>query len=254
LNQVALLGLSLRALRKRLLLLLAFSAVFLVAAAGARILTGSHEGHVELDRLFEIGGAPLASTLLLLGWVLGRFPLIAVLVLMAGVFSHDRSAGYTRLYLARPVSPLAVYGARFVILAAIAFALSAVLMPAFDVIMLGQWAGPATLVLIAAYVIVYGALATLLSAWTRGDSWLALMLAILAIVWHALRTGGVFDQTPPGVREVISLILPPHGALFAIERAFAELQPIPWDAFLYVVIYGALLLVLAGISITQREV
>lgn len=249
-----LLTLTLAAMRSRLLVLAAFAATFLAAAASARLLTGSHAGHVELDRLFEIGGAPLASGFLLLGWAVGRFPLLAVLVLMAGCFSHDRTAGYARLYFARPVSPLRVYGARFVMLTLLAFVLCALLMPAFDVILLGQWAGPATLVLIAAYVIAYGALAGLLSVWTRGDAWLALLLAILAIVWHALRTGGVLDATPPGIREVISLILPPHGALFRLESAFAEMRPIPWEAFGFVCLYAALLLVLAGISLVHREI
>jgi hypothetical protein len=217
-------------------------------------LTGSHEGHLELDRIFEVGGAPLASGFLLLGWALGRFPLLAVLVLMAGCFSHDRAAGYARLYFARPVSPLQVYGVRFAVLALLAFALCALLMPTFDVILLGAWAGPATLVLIAAYIIAYGTLAALLSAWTRGDAWIALLLALLSIVWHALRTGGALETTPPGIREVITLVLPPHGALFRLESAFAEASPVPWDAFLYVALYGALMLVLAGISITQRDV
>jgi hypothetical protein len=253
-NQLRLVLLHLRALQRRILVLLAFALAFLAAAGTARLVTGSHSGHVELDRIFEIGGAPLASALLLLGWVIGRFPMIAALVLAAGLFSQDRSGGHARLYYVRPVSPLTVYGARFLGLMLLAFVLSAALMPAFDVIMLGQWAGPNTLILIAAYVIVYGSLVALLSVWTRGDAWIALLLAIFAIVWHALRTSGAVDTTPPGVREVVTLILPPHGALFAIETAFAQMQPIPWYAFRYVSLYGAVLLILAGVSITQREV
>lgn len=247
-------ALHLRALRGRLLVLLAFAAVFLAAATAARLVTGSHEGHIELDRIFEIGGAPLASALLLVGWAIGRFPMIAVLVLAAGLFSHDRATGHARLYFARPASPLRLYGVRFVVLALVAFALSAVLVPAFDIIMLGHWAGPNTLVLIAAYIIAYGSLTAFLSAWTRGDAWIALLLGIFAIVWHSLRVGGVLETTPPGVREVVSLMLPPHGALFAIETAFAQMAPLPRDAFLYVLLYGAVLLVLAGVSLTQREI
>ncbi len=253
-RQLRLIILSLRALRRRILMLLGFAAAFLIAAIVARFLTVSHDGHVELDRLFQIGGAPLASAFLLIGWVIGRFPLIAVLVLMAGIFSHDRAQGTARLYFARPVSPLAIYGARFGVLALLAFALSAVLMPAFDAILLGQWAGLATLVLIASYIITYGALVAALSIWTRGDAWIALLLGIFAIVWHALRTAGVLENTPAGLREVITLVLPPHGALFAIETAFAQLMPVPWDAVGYVAIYSVLMLVIAGVSIGQREV
>lgn len=246
--------LHLRALRGRLLVLLAFSAVFLAAAGTARLVGTGAEGHVEIDRIFEIGGAPLASALLLIGWAIGRFPMIAVLVLTAGLISHDRATGQARLYLARPTSPVGLYAVRFLVLTLIAFISSAVLVPAFDVIMLGRWAGPNTLLLIAAYVVTYGSITALLSAWTRGDAWIALLLGILAIVWHSLRVGGVLENTPPGVREVVSLILPPHGALFAIESAFAQLGALPLDAFLYILIYGAVLLLLAGISIAQREV
>lgn len=247
-------ALHLRAMRGRLLVLLAFGAVFLAAAATARLVGGSAEGHVDLDRIFQVGGAPLASALLLLGWAIGRFPMIAVLVLMAGVVSHDRTTGLARLYFSRPASAVGLYAVRFVVLAVIAFALSAVLVPVFDVIMLGHWAGPNTLLLIAAYVITYGSITALLSAWTRGDAWIALLLGILAIVWHSLRVGGVLENTPPGIREVITVILPPHGALFAIETAFAQAGPPPLDAFLYILVYGVILLVLAAISIARREV
>ena len=247
-------GLAFRALRRRIVLLLVFGSVFIVAAAAARLVTGSHEGHLELDRLFEIGGAPLASALLLLGWVIGRFPLIATLALLAGVFSHDQAHGYSRLYAARPVWWPGVYAARIAVLSALAFAFSAVLMPAFDLILLGDWAGRNTLVLIAAYVVTYGSLTALLSAWTRADAWVALAIAVLAIAWHALRTAGALDGTPPGVREAVTLVLPPQGALVAIEAAYAQQLPIPWPAFLHVSIYGALLLVLAGTSIGTREI
>jgi hypothetical protein len=247
-------ALTLRMMSRRLVLLGAFVVAFLVAAVGARLLTGSHEGHVELDRIFEVGGAPLASAFLLLGWVIGRFPLIAVLVLTAGVFSRDRSEGWARLYYTRPISPLVFYARRFGLLMLLAFAWSALLMPAFDAILLGSWAGPTTLVLIAAYVLAYGSLAALLSVWTRHDAWVALLLAILAIVWHGLRAGGVLVGTPPGTAEVISVVLPPHGALFAIETAFAEMRAVPTDALVYVALYSMLMLVLAGISLVRRDV
>jgi hypothetical protein len=79
--------LSLRAQRRRLIGLVAFGLLFLAAAATARVFTHSDHGHIEMDRLFELGGTTLVSALLLLGWLIGRFPLIAVLVLCAGIFS-----------------------------------------------------------------------------------------------------------------------------------------------------------------------
>lgn len=253
-SATALVGPTLVALRRRLIGLLAFSLLFLAVAAGTRLLAPRHEGHLEVEQLFQIGGYPLVSGLLLLGWVLGRFPLIASLVLLAGIFSHDRNTGYARIYTVRPVSRLAIYGSRFAVLTFIAFGLSALLLPAFDVLLIGQWAGPGTIVLVAAYVLVYGSLVALLSVWTRADAWIALGIAIFAILWHALRTGGALDTTPVALREVLSFILPPHGALFQIETAFANAMPIPWAAFAYVIAYSAVLLVLAGLSLTRREI
>ena len=45
-----------------------------------------------------------AGLILLIGWLVGRFPMIAALVLMQGAFSSDRAAGYARLYAVRPRS------------------------------------------------------------------------------------------------------------------------------------------------------
>ena len=250
---LALAGLTLRARRKRIFALLAFAALFLVAGMTARLLVSDEHGHVNADQLFLLGGYPAVSALLLMGWLLGRFPLIATLVLMAGFVSHDRAQGYTRLFAVRPTSPLRVYGTRFAVLAGVAFAICAVLMPTFDLIMLGTWAGPATLVLILAHVLVFGGLVALLSVWTRADAWVALLLAIAALVWDGLRNTGTLAVSP-GVRDVVAFILPPQAALFRLEEAFGTLQPIPWDAFLYVAGYGVMLLVVAALALYRREI
>ncbi len=243
---------ALRDARPRLLGLVAFGALFLAAGAASRLFLVGPEGRVEVGRLFAVGGYPLASVLLLLGWLLGRYPMIATLVLTAGLFSRDCERGYARLYLTRPVSPLALYGTRLAALLLLAVALSALFMPAFDLLMLGTWAGPATLVLITAEVLVYGGLTALLSVWTRGDAWIALFLAALALVWNAALGGGV--AVPPGPRRFIGLVLPPQGALLRLESAFGAVAPIPWDAFLYAAGWGSVLLVLAGVAVRRREV
>jgi len=244
--------LELRARRGRLLALAAFATVFLAAGAAARLLVADGDGHVDADQLFIIGGYPLVSALLLLGWLLGRFPLIATLVLLAGIVSGDRGAGYARIYAVRPTSPLAVYGVRFLVLAATAFVLCAVLLPTFDLLLLGTWAGPATLVLILANILAFGGLVTFLSACTRADAWIALFLAISALVWNALRAAGKLT-IPIGVRDFISFLLPPQAALLRLEGAFGTLQPIPWDAFWLVAGYGLVLLAAAVIVLRHRE-
>ncbi|MGH7469005.1 MAG: hypothetical protein ACRENP_13705 [Longimicrobiales bacterium] len=245
--------LVLRERSHRILGLIGFAILFIAAGLAARVLTGP-AGHVEMGSLMQVGGYPLVSLLLLLGWVLGRYPIIAALVLMAGIFSTDREAGYARLYAVRPVSFLRIYGLRFITLLTIAFLLSATLLPIFDVIMLGQWAGPNTLVLIACYVAVYGSLVAFLSVFIKGEGWVALALAVVAMIWEALRRGNVLAEAPPGVREVVSFLLPPQGPLFRIETAFAELQPVPWAAVGYVMGYSFVLLVAAAVFVVDREV
>lgn len=245
--------LALRSLRRRLALLLAFAGVFMLAAVTVRAVA-AHEGHVEPDALFQLGGYPLVSAILLLGWTLGRFPVIAILVLAAGVFSADLHSGQVRLLAARPASLARIYGARLLTHAALAFLLSAILMPAFDVLLLGQWAGPGTLVLIAAYVIAYGGLVAFLSVLTRADAWIALALALLSIVWATLLSSGFMTGAPALARDVITFLLPPQGAFFRLEGAFAGLEPIPWAAFAYAAGYGLLFLALSGVLIARREI
>ncbi|HSL72699.1 MAG TPA: hypothetical protein VK864_20780 [Longimicrobiales bacterium] len=230
----------------------AFAALFLISGITARILVGEG-GHVEAGELFLVGGYPLVSALLLLGWLLGRYPLIAALVLLAGVFSDDQASGYARLYSVRPRSFFRIYAPRVLALTAIAFLFSAVLLPIFDVLMLGRWSGPSTLVLIACYVVPYAGLVTLLSVFFRGDAWIALGLGILAMVWDALRRANLLQRSPPGLDEVVSFVLPPQGPLFRIESAFGNLQPIPWTAVWYVLGYGVVLFLAAAVFVGDRE-
>jgi hypothetical protein len=247
-------ALSVLAVRRRVLGLLAFGGVFLAAAATARLLTGGEHGHVELDPLYAVGGTTLVSALLLTGWLIGRFPLIAILVLAAGSFSDDRFAGYTRLYAVRPRSLVALYGARFLLFAVLAFVLSAIVMPAFDFIVLGQFPAPDVFVLMAAQIIVFGSLTTLLSLISRADAWTALFLGLLALVWDALRRADFLSNAAPVVRDAVTVALPPQGALLRIESAFGADQPVPWDAFLIICLYGSLVLVLAGLALSRREI
>ncbi len=245
-------GLDLLARRRRILALLAFAAIFLAAAAAAHTLAAG-TGRVDLGTLYQLGGYPLMSGLLVLGWLLGRFPLAATLVLMSGVFSGDRESGLARLLATRPVSPSLLYGLRFLVLTALAFALSAFLMPLFDLIILGQWAGPATLVLITAHVLVWGGLTALLSVVTSLDAWLTLLLALVSMVWGSLGSAGLLPVAHP-IAQVVGFVLPPHAQLFALEGAFVDVQPIPWPAFWFAAGYGAVALLLAAFFVRRREI
>lgn len=244
-------GLELLARRRRILALLAFGALFLAAGITTATL-GREAGHVEMDTLFQLGGYPLISGVLLVGWLIGRFPLAAALVLMSGIVSDDDATGQARLLAARPVAPWLIYGARFIVLGALAFAISAILLPVFDLVMIGEWAGPATLVLIAAHVLVWGGLTTLLSTFTSLDAWLSLLLAVLAMVWASLAEAGMTPLAPP-LAEALLFVLPPVGALFELESAFAGVDPIPWDAFGFAAGYGLVMLLLAAWRLRGRE-
>lgn len=245
---------ALRERQGRILALSAVAGLFLIGATATALTARDPHGGVEMDLLFTVGGYPLVSTILLMGWLLGRFPMLATIVLMAGIASRDRREGYARLYAVRPVRLQWIYAARWAALAAAVFLLSAALLAGFDLLLLGTWGGAATLVLVLSYVLVYGGLVAFLSAWTSADAWLAAVLGIGAIIWHALQRGGAAGEVPPGGRAVLNFILPPHGALFSLESAFADLEPIPWDSFGYCAGYGILLLVLAGISLWHREI
>ena len=245
--------LSLRSRVRRIVGLAAFGLLFLAAGATARVFTGSAHGHVELERLFELGGTTLVSALLLLGWLIGRFPMIAVLVLMSGVFSDDRDRGYARLYAVRPRSMLVLYGARALMYTLIALTMSALLIPGFDLLILNEWPEGSLSALIAAQILVYGSLTALLSVATRADAWVTLFLGILGMVWYALRRMDFFQSTPPVIRETVSVLLPPQGALLRVETAFAAGQPVPSSAMLYVTIYALLVLIIAGVALARRE-
>lgn len=245
--------LTLVSARRRLLLVGGFASIFLLSALVTRLLAGQGD-HMEPDALFRIGGFPLVSAVLLLGWVVGRFPVFATLILLAGVFSSDLASGRARLYAVRPQPLVSIYGVRLALLAGLAFGISVLLMPAFDVILLGRWAGPATLVLIAAYVLVYAGVVAFLSVLTRGDAWIAAGLAVLALLWATMRGAGLLTAVPPGARQFVSVVLPPQDALFALESAFADITPVPWRAFAYAAAYGIFFLVLAGVLVSRREI
>lgn len=247
------LALFMRTRVRRIAALFGFALLFLAAGTTARALVDTEHGQVEMGELFLVGGYPLVSTLLLLGWLLGRFPFIAILALTAGIVSEDRTSGMSRLYAVRATSLIGIYVRRFLAVALVAFLLSAVLLPAFDLIMLGTWAGYATLILIVSYVAVYGALCFLLSVWFRSEVWLTLALAIAAMLWDALLRAGKLGAAAPGIREAVAILLPPQGALFQLESAFGSLQPVPWGAFAYVMAYAVILLGAAAVSLRLRE-
>lgn len=250
----AIVRLSLAEARGRLLLVAAVGVAFLLGAWATSAATGA-SADPNMDEVFRLGGYPLVSAVLLMGWTVGRFPLFAAIALCAGLaWGGARASSPARLLHARPVAPLAIYGVRAAIFAGLAFLVSSVVLPVFDLLILGTWAGAATFALAGGYVLAYGSLTALLSVWTRADAAVAALLAILAHVWHGALRGGAADAVPRGVGRFLSFALPPQGALHALEGAFAGVEPVPWESFGYVAGYAALLAALAALSLVVREI
>lgn len=245
--------LELRRQQRRILGLLAFGGLFIAAAATARLLAGEQD-HVEFDRLMQIGGYPMVSALLLSGWLVGRFPFIAAIVLMAGVFSDTERNGLARLLEVRRLSPLHPFALRVLLALLLALGTSAIVLPAFDVIMLGHLPSHQLYALALGYVLAFGALTALLSTITRHEAWITLFLAVVAMIWQALLRAGTLATAPPAMREAVTIMLPPQGALQRLEHAFAADQAVPWFALGYIAVYAALLLVVAGVIAAKREI
>src|SRR5688572_3948873 len=126
-------------------------------------------------------------------------------------------------------------------------------MPSFDFLLLGRWAGPGTFVLILSYILVYGSMCFFLSVWLRGEVWVTVVLAITAMLWDALIRSGKMGNAAPGIREIVTVLLPPQSALFQIESAFGAENPIPWLSFIFVSVYALILIVAALVSLRIRE-
>jgi VanZ family protein len=250
---LAWLPLELARLRRRLLWLLAFGALFIAAAATARLF-GGHDGQVEFDAIMQVGGYPMLSALLLAGWVVGRFPAIAAVVLLAGTHSEPRQSGLARLLEVRARHPLRLLALRALLALLLASALALTVLIAFDVVMLGRAPGRQLFVLVLGHVLTYGALTALLSTLTRADGWAAAFVIVVAMIWQALLRSGALATSPPGIREVVTVLLPPQGALLQLENAFAGDLAVPWNALLYAAIYAALALLIAGIIARRREI
>lgn len=230
-------------------------AALLLLATGSAVagVARGPEGHVEIAPLLERGGAWLVSALIFVGWLVGRFPMVAALALAGGAM-RGGGGSYPRSGPARAAGTAAsTDGATFrlALASGAAFLLSAVLLPAFDLIMLTAWGGVATVVFIVAQVAVYTSLTAFAGLWTRWDGWLALVLGAAAMGWHRLAEAG-HAPTWPVLADLIAFLLPPQAALVAVEDAFPGIQPIPWSALAYALGYAATLLLATMVVVRRR--
>lgn len=177
---------------------------------------------------------------------------LVTIVLLAGFVSTDRRRGYAQLYLSHPVSPLALYGLRWALAAAVAMLFALLFLVGGQVlawgVFRGGWAG---LLLPILSVLVYGGLmATLSAALPRGDAWVALALFLPTFFPQAL----VFLETalnPAGYRLLLFL-LPPQGALQGVYAGLVSGPP-AWAAAAYAAGYGLFWLGVGALLVRVRQ-
>jgi hypothetical protein len=231
----------LRDLLPRLLLVL-------VVAWGFYLLEpGFHQhGPVDPELLVELGPAGLSATLANLAG-------FSTLILLAGFISGDRRLGYSRLYFAQPLSPLAFYGLRWALGVGLAIGVAAVFLVVGQLVAWGEFRGGLEgLQLAALSALAYGGLLAFLSAvLPRADGWVALLLFVFTHIWLTLLGMGA-DPLPPPLRDALNFVLPPQTALSDVYAALVAGEH-DVGAAAYAAGYGLVWLVAAGVVLRWRE-
>jgi hypothetical protein len=137
-----------------------------------------------------------------------QFAGIAVVVFFHGIVSEDRTKGYFRFYLAKPASPLWLYGQAFVLSVLGVLAFSAGFLAIFSLAVRPVWEWPLMLNGLA-LALLLGGLIFCFSPLTRHD-WLWMLIAIVAST--VLR--GRFPAAQSTFGRVLEAALPPNQLLF----------------------------------------
>lgn len=177
---------------------------------------------------------------------------LTMIVLLGGFVSTDRRRGYAHLYLSHPVRPVALYGLRWALAAAVALLLSLLFLVLGQLLAWGAFRGGwPGLLLPALSVLVYGGLMAFLSAaLPRGDAWVALALFVPTFFPDVLRflEGGL---NPAGYRFLLFLI-PPQWAYQEIYAALVT-GGTAWAPAAYVAGYGLFWLGMGALLLKVRE-
>lgn len=219
----------------------------LVGVAGLLYLLepGFHQ-HDEFDlQALYLGPLGISSTI-------SYFAALTMIILLGGQISRDRQMGYSRLLFAHPVTPLSYYGLRLGIAYLVAIVGSVLFLAFGQIIAWGTfprgWMG---LLLPLLTALVYGGLVTFLSVvMPRGDAVTAFLLFLPTFLPAILEIG--LANASLSVRQLVLIILPPHGAVARVWEALLDGR-IAWIPALYVAAYGLVLLVAAGVILRMRE-
>ena len=188
-----------------------------------------------------------------LSYTLANLAGLTMLILLAGFIADDRRRGYYRLYFSHPTRPLSFYALRWLLAFAVAMAAAFL----FQVVgQLAAWGevrvGPRVLIHPFLFAIVYGGLVAFLSAaLPRADAWVALALFFFTDFWLSDAVQ-LMQPFTPGVRRLLSFLLPPHVALTEVYLGIVA-QQVAWGAALYAAGYGLFWMILAGVLVSARE-
>lgn len=207
---------------------------------------GFHQhGALPPEEAVALGAVGVSATL-------SYFAGLAMIVLLAGFISNDRREGYSRIFLAHPTRPIALYGLQWVL------ALAVAMMGAAGFLVIGQmvawgeirggWSG--LLLALVSAIIYGGVMAVLSSVLPRGDTLVALLLFLPTFVPQLLAVG--LAALPPAVRQAALLIMPPHGALQEIWQGLLQ-STLAWGAIAFAVGYGLLWLLAGVVTLRVRD-
>jgi len=137
-----------------------------------------------------------------------QFSVIVVVVLFHGIVSEDRTRGFFRFYLAKPVSPLWFYGQSYLLAVVSMVVFSAAFLGIFSLAVRPAWHWNMLLWGLA-LALLLGGLIFCVSTVSRHD-WLWMIVAILLST--VLR--GRFPAAQSAFGKFIEAVMPPNQLLF----------------------------------------
>lgn len=179
---------------------------------------------------------------------------LAMLVLLAGFISEDRRRGWYKLYFSHPTRPVTFYLVRWTLALLLSLAAAAVFLVAGSFAAWGEFRGGWGGMLLALLsAVAYGGLVAFLSAGLpRGDGAVAVVLFLFTYFWLDFTNQGIVEIFTPGIRDAISLVLPPQIPLQDVYDGLLRGEVVVAPS-LFVLGYGIFWLVLAMLMVEFRE-
>ncbi len=176
--------------------------------------------HAQTE-MFAATHRPLPPTLALHTYneLLSMFSFTAPILAMNGILATDRVSGYTRFLFAKPLSVPAYY-AQSLVVRLVGFIAVACVMQA----LWGRFESPALswkfVVDMTAFVVTIGGIIFALSALTKYDGLIAVMLMLLTALLRERWMGST------GVLHAAAYVFPPLGRLNDVQSWFIGLDPL----------------------------